>query len=292
MVEQSNKIHWRILKRLLPILALILANYLYILTLEKCKGSEHKYIHIFRKRLNVFIKCGCLSAFIFSILLNLSIFKILHRIFVIIVLGNIIYLCFGYNTGYSLQNHGGWNRLMFLPACIIFTFPILILVPLARLVKKHPIIMSTLIIFILLLIIIGIKYRVSGSCANWEKGLAGVELDNSEPYCQIIVPEICYLSIMGRIFDFAYILHTKCSSERSYEIYNYVPKSAKNICFPRTEYFLNSERYDNFTEYTAHSQFQQLILKRLMDLDDPNLTKEKKEEIEVKINMENRKIQN
>ena len=171
----------RIFIHLLPLLAIFLANYLYILTLEECRGSEHKCVGKLRKKMNFFLRCGCLSALIFSVLLNLSIFKILYKIFIIIIIANISYLCFAYDTGYTFNKHGGWNRLAYLPACLLCTFTIFGLVHIIKQIKKHPRTLPVAIILILILITILIKQRFNGSCVNWEKGLGGVKLDNSGP---------------------------------------------------------------------------------------------------------------
>ena len=70
----------------MPIIAVIMANYLYILTLESCIGNEHSCIVKLRRQVNFFFTCGLSSVLIFAILLNLSIYKKIHKIFGLLVL--------------------------------------------------------------------------------------------------------------------------------------------------------------------------------------------------------------
>ena len=275
-------------RKILPIIAMIVANYLYILTLEGCIGTEHRCVTKLRRQLNFFFTRGLSSVLIFAIFLNLSIYKKIHKVFGLLVLGNILFLCFIYDTGSTFQNHGGWNRMLFLPMFIIISLAIPLLIQLIKLIKRHPVIIPTLFSIIIVVSIILIRGRIKDSCVNWERGLGGSILDNSEPYCQIIKPEICYFPFMGRMFDFTYLLNTQCTGKDSQEIYNYVPEYVKNIGFPRTEYFTDRERRDNFNLANRSFKFQETILDNLIDLDDKNISDEIKHKTEIKLNFEDR----
>ena len=273
---------------ILPIILIIFSSYLYILTLEPCIGDEHYCVDYLTKKLNFFLNCGLFSGLIFAILINLSIFKIIHRIFVIIIIADLIFLCYVYDTGNSFRSHGGWNRSVYLPTFILLTLVILALVPLAKMIKKHPIILPSIIVIIIFIIAVYIHHRVKYSCQGWENGLKGVAMNTTEPYCQLIVPEICYFAVTGRLFDLTYILHMTCEGGKSEDIYDFIPKNAKRIGYPRTEYFTDAERFDYINERGAF-QFQRLVLNRLIDLDDEKVSKETKEKTEIRINVEDRK---
>ena len=271
---------------LLPIMSIFVGTYIYILSLESCTGIEHECVVFLQAKKNFFLQCIALSGFIYATLFNLTIFHILNKKYVIIAMINISFLCFIYDTGNTFASHGGWNRLIFLPLIAIFTFFIFGFVYLCKAIKRIPIILPIILLIIIFIIVI-LKERMDESCKGWEKGLGGTELDNSEPYCQITIPQFCYFPFMGRILDITYILGTQCGGKKSKEIYDYVPKSTKMIGFPRTEYLLEWERYDHLNE-SGLFRFQELVLQNLIDLDDKNLTKETIEKTEIKLNIEDR----
>ena len=294
--EQINRKMYdnkRLLHRLFLIVimgALVLGNIFYILTLKPCYGTERECLEELEPQINYFLGCLLTSSLIFSIIFNLAIFQIIHRIiFPIIIILNLIFLCLIYDTGNTFRKHGGWNRIPFLFFISLFTLIIFLFTLLAKLIRKYPIIII-LVVVLIIFAIFSINQGISTSCEGWDLGLKGKKIDNTKPYCHLIYPKYCYFAYLGRLLDISFILNIRCKNAKSYDIYNYVSSETKLIGYPRTEYYSREDRMGALPNGT--SQFQMNVLNRLNDLEDPNIPQEVVENTEIIIDAKDREKPN
>jgi len=105
-------------------------------------------------------------------------------------------------------------------------------------------------------------------------------MDNSRGNCKIASPKICYFEILHGVFDFSKLFAETCQNVPNDNPLNTLPntqvQNAKIIGFPR------SEKWSFFPDST-YGNIQKSAMKNVVDMEDPKLSKEIKDRIEVTV---------
>ena len=252
----------------------IYSLYLYYQSLEGCVGTQIECLKImtinkFYQILNEVLR----SSFYLNIVLLLGFFKKISLISVIypLITYFFIYLI---DNGTDLAHHGKYNFYGYL-ACVIFYFCIsLCIIYIFFLFKKgkkklfFSIISSILFLFLIIFIYLNSK----SSCANWNKGLNNVKLDNDkEKYpCKFINPKKCYMNIFNNIFDISKYMENNCEKKETYEqkkkFFKFIDmnlfKNTTKFGFPITtskEFWLKTQK--------NIPHFSERVLSHIIDMD-------------------------
>jgi hypothetical protein len=218
------------------------------------------------------------SACLASILIIGCLHKLISYYFLLLITISYTYLCFIYDTGSDLQFHGAYNRALFfleLVFCLIFIFLIIIILNLLFKYFKLTIFFIALLFFTLYSFY---SYRIYTSCDNWLIGLKGIKLDNNHDACKIKSPNVCYIDILSGLFDYARWLQEDCKIFRGGDknvFYKYQKKeNFTKIAFPLTNTF---KHYPD----SKYLIFQRNVLTNMIDLDQPKIQHENKQNFEV-----------
>jgi hypothetical protein len=183
-----------------------------------------------------------ISTLITSILIFLSIHKIISRLYLIpIFIFHIIISIV--EKGDEPARHGTINAI-FLPLVTLFYFSILeIIYRLYKCYKKKKFIRFTIAITAILTLIISLEINLRLSCRGWENGLGNSKIDfyseksKVENGCYPSKPTRCLISLMNNKIQFNKYLGSescdrKCDSKS--ELVKYAPhlKDARNVAYP------------------------------------------------------------
>ena len=283
---KQNKMKW---KNAGVAILLMIANYYYILSLESCPyHSERECLLYLQDKYSYLIKDILFSVILFVIPLVLLHLGKISKIYIIVIIINMGFLCFVYDTGSDFQNHGMFNVIIFLVLLgLVLGFVFFVIFYIKGLLKHPRITLILSVLFFLFLLII-YKSKIENSCKGWENGLGDTKLDQSPKYCKIGMPETCFFNIMGDWTDLSYWFDHDCKKPELKEskLLPYLPfKNTTFVGFPRTEHDppLDRDMSDD------PSRLQMHILERLIDLNNTNATQEEIDNLEVIIDFTDRK---
>jgi len=123
-----------------------------------------------------------------------------------------------------------------------------------------------------------------GSCKGWEYGLGGKSLINDGNHCTIPIPTMCEFGIRGNIFD-VNRFSGECSTRSNVFQIEQVNttrnrEDVKLIGFPRVE-----NAYSIIG--TSQRKYQRYVRNNIIDMDDPDISQEIKDNIEVTLDISN-----
>jgi hypothetical protein len=131
-------------------------------------------------------------------------------------------------------------------------------------------------------------FRVHNSCEDWELGIGHSKILNGIGEAKIENPKYCELSIRHGLYD-PHFRHGTCEQRAVSFHYDFLPDhlidkkdEIKTIGYPRIEH-LNYELIDT----SKTNVIIQHIKRNLIDMDDPNVPQETKDNIEFTLNLEN-----
>jgi len=192
------------------------------------------------------------------------------------------------DSGTDLKYHGAYNRIVFIVFVLFFLLFFFTLKSIETTISKKykkGIILLVSILIILLLLYIMIMQSLTRSCKYWNEGFKGVLIDNSK-FCKIIKPNICYQSYLEGYLDLSYYSNDSCQIRKNdsrEKFAKYLKSDVNKIGYPR------AENYD-YLNKGHYLYFQKNVLKDLVNIDDPNISQEIKDQIEVTIDFSKNKI--
>ena len=128
---------------------------------------------------------------------------------------------------------------------------------------------------------------IHNSCKGWNNGVGGRRLINAGGYWNIVTPKYCELAIRDGWFDVNRFSKT-CQKTKITVDFSTLPERIQNrgyikrLGYPRTEYFPNEAR---ISEY----KYVDLVDENIIDMDDPSVPDNIKENIEFVVDMSNPK---
>ncbi len=279
-IENLNRILKVIFKEFSFFSLIITSVVFYLFSLEGCSGVFDYCLNKIDKK---FINKIILSLFFSSFLLTGNILFIIRKtsklkFFKLIVLFFVyFYLFVCYDTGTSLEYHGGYNRFAFLIVSFLITIIISIIYLLYKIYTKYGRIILFFIIVSFLISFYSIFYNFNKSCEYWDKGLGKSRIRN-EKGCKIEKPLLCYEIIFDNLFDFSNYLKLDCKVIKN-DDFNLLKKYMKNqniskIGYPRVEYW-------DFHNKSLYLKYRDSVLNNLVDFDDKNILDIDKNKVEV-----------
>ena len=263
-------------KNIIYLIIMIISIILYYLSLKGCKENGLICLQTFGYKFYLLRAIYViLSSFLYTLLLFLSIKKVIHYYFIIIL--SIFYIInFLINRGTDLYNHGVFNTIIFLITVLISLLLIYLIFSFFKLIIKKKFLFAIIILIILILPFLFIKLYPT-VCNNWKLGLMNKELEGKESLnknsCYIRQPKKCWLDATKGIFDFTRILGVDCKKNNLNER-NILLKYKKNFtntkwfAYPLTSYYTyNNESFFNV--------LQKKVINEIYDLEtiSPELNK-------------------
>ena len=210
-------LNWNFDKKLL-ILNIIL-YILYIISLEDCnKGEEDGCVD---DNIQTFIFQGVLveiNALFYSLEFFSMILKYINKFHLIYIIIFYSYQ-FKIKNGYTLKNHGGFNKDILILSLLVFLiieFFILLLVKLYKR-KKHKTFWA--IIFSLLIFPISFNFYIISitNCDNYQLNLNNTRIKHSiKDGCYFINPKDCRMNLYEKIFDLNKIIKKDYNSRKNF----------------------------------------------------------------------------
>ncbi|CAI2383360.1 unnamed protein product [Moneuplotes crassus] len=277
---------------------IILPNFLFALLLFKCtqyyiRSNEGFYCE-FKDHVNEcayqltlvipgWIRNLTKSIIIFIIMYFLVLCKAVHKIWWIPLLFFLVFVIICYKGGMRTQNHGAINRAAFIASSFMVIGFYHFIRLCIRIWKKSKLAILVPGVCVVTFSILFIYFRVIKSCDGWEDTLGGHKLINYGKGCDIPVPNYCSLTTRSGLLDLA-SWTSKCESTDMKFDFNYLPeelqqRDIKRIGFPRIEH------ESNFTTLLLQSYFREYVKSHLIDMDDPQIDQEIKNNIEFVIDV-------
>jgi hypothetical protein len=164
----------------------------------------------------------------------------------------------------------------FMPVSFIIQQIMILIIFLIKKVGKWKGIFFFLTLFIIS--VYSLHHSLRKSCVNWTKGLSDTEIDMKAPGCKIKVPYYCWMNFMDNKFDVSRWLGEKCDNMRmddKDQVLRWTKvRNAKIIGYPRVE------KWKYFPDSTI-DYFQFKVLAHVIDMEDPNIDENIKNNIEV-----------
>ena len=259
---------------------LMIAIILYLATLLGCEETSVECLKQFDQA--TFKYYGMIlvtSGFLFSLIYNLAIYRVIHYSIAIYTTIILIYVCYVYDTGNNLKSHGAYNRVFLFTimfVCFILQHILALLQILCKRVGYVKGLIGVAVLFIATATYIHL--RLISSCSKWSKGLNDTEIDNTIPGCQIKKPRYCWMNLMDNVFDVSGWMGEDCNQIRM-DDQDVVLKwthiyYAKRLGYPRVE------DWSYFPE-SMLDEFQFNVLREAIDMDDPDVPDHKKDVIEI-----------
>jgi hypothetical protein len=229
------------------------------------------------------------SAISSSLIVYLTKNKIFNLyISVISLTPTLFYLLFIRDTGSDLYHHGAYNRLFFIPSFFLYyLINALLFYILRKLFCNFKKTVSSLFLCFLIIFLI-FKYITYGTCEYWLYGFKGTKIDNDNLNCVVPTPEICSFKIFDNILDMPRFTGANCSDHTQYYYTKDTVLPYSNLKDSNTEYFgyPRTEKWDMVLN-TSYGIFQPHVLKNLVDMEDPNITDEVKNNVEFTLDFRN-----
>ena len=142
----------------------------------------------------------------------------------------------------------------------------------------------SMIVIALTFILFMYIYRVRPSCTGWANGLKGSQLINDGKHCTVPIPDMCEYGIRNNILDFNRWGDTCDKTTNTFDITQV--KTSRDldhvtkVGFPRTE--------DRAAYYgTSNIAYREWIRDNIIDMGDPKVSQETKDNIESTIDVSN-----
>jgi hypothetical protein len=262
---------------------LLIAVLCYLITLIGChEASQAECLKKFdQSTIKYFVMILLTSSFLFALIYNLAIYKMIHFIIPIYTSVLIWYLCFIYDTGTDLKYHGSYNRVFLFLIMIICFFVQHFLYFLYKAIRKVGLIKGIIGLTLLAgLCAVSLHWKLMDSCKTWTKGLGDTELDNTLPGCKIRTPYYCWMNLMDNVFDVSGWMGENCEQIRMDNREQLIRWTrihrAMRVGYPRVE------RWRFFPDSTLN-EFQFRVLAGTIDMDDPRVDPRLKEKTEIMI---------
>ena len=277
--EETNKLHVvvKIEKEtvnkhkiliLLSLIAIIFEVYFYKLSLEGCAGTQTEcLIKVNVSMMNRIMKYLSISSFLFSLILFLTINKILKFYCLLLQIIIFSYLILGYDTGSDLEHHGSYNSTYFIILLPIFLTLLYFIKLIVYLVKnrfyKYIIIGGIIILSIIPLIYLKLTL---GCSERWRKGFYDKEVDNTKfPFntCKLMTPKYCWIDLLDGVFDVSRNLFQDCSSSRKNERSFFLNFLGNDIDRKSLEYYYPITNLLSYIPESLHDRIYQNIKNRI-----------------------------
>jgi hypothetical protein len=264
----------------------IFATIFYLITLKGCYYSQDECVLIFEDNFVEFI-VGVLiisSSMLYFINFILVINKKRKLYTLFFEISVILFLCFIYDTGTSMESHGGYNRIILFLFFYIYGVVYALTKILIFLFKKSKIYTILGLTSLILISVIWISVEFKDSCKGWEDGFKNTRIDNKLP-CKIESPSVCYETIVNNLFDVSFYFGDTCQkigNNRKGVLIQYNKKlndSVKKIGYPRVESW-------SFNPKSLYSNYKMEVVRELIDMDDESIPSEVKKNIEVTVDFE------
>ena len=125
--------------------------------------------------------------------------------------------------------------------------------------------------------------RIRHSCQGWEKGIGGISIDNTNGECIVPTPSYCELTIRDGFMDMAHH-NEQCEKKKMKIDTKQWPENLQKrsnvtkIGYPRPEKWSNDIK-------THEVLYKQAVYENIVDMNDPEVKKEVKDNIEIIIDM-------
>ena len=233
---------------------------------------------------NVLLKEVLIAATCYTIILFLSIYRVISKLWIVLFTLNLAFMCF-YQTGGDLLDHGGINWFGVVCFIVIESVLLSILIWLKKLCsrgRKWVIILSMILTPLPFIYYFGF---IHNSWKGWERGYGGRKLINGIGYWNIVTPNYCELKIRDGWFD-VNRFSTSCKKQNTIVDFNSLPehikknKNLKRLGYPRAEY------YSNDIILNANKLAEE-VDRGLIDMDNRNVDDSIKDNIEFVVDLSN-----
>jgi hypothetical protein len=270
---------------------LTLSIYYYIRSLKGCFDTQAECLkNLNEGEVRELLSFITRSGFILSAILILCLYKYTTKLFMIVISIIYGYLCFYYDTGANLDYHGSYNRFFLLIVSCLWFFGMMTIVFIYKAYKRFGYKVLAFILSLVSACILAFVYTSKHSCDNWSLGLKDTRISFDNMPCTLSVPQVCYIDILGNMFDYSRWLGDDC--QRSWngqkELYDKIMKKnnpdyidSKLFGYPRTEVM-------NF-EDSIHLVYDIRILDNMIDMMDPKVSEDVKKKTEVMIDFREEK---
>ena len=264
-------------------------NYLYFKSLASCPIEPYDLTECVEwvKRVgNELLKEVFFAASWFVVILFLSMYKIISKLWLFLFSANLVFLWL-YQSGSDLIEHGGINSFGILFLITLESLLISIIILIKNLWSRGR---KWMIVITIILVTLPIVYYFSfihNSWKGWENGYGGRKLINEKGYCTIVTPNYCELQIRNGWFDMNRF-STEWNKTPMTVIKESLPenlrnrKNMKRLGYPRCEYYSNEIRM-------KESKLIEEVDKGLIDMDDPSVDEYTKKNIEFIVDLSDEK---
>ena len=301
--KKNKKMINYILKNTFIFSIFLISYYLYYLSLEKCnEGADaccQKLKWIKKKVIQEFLSC-----LLITVLLQLTFYKLIsgfHLFHLIIA----FFSFYKYSHGYVFDDHGYFNFIGFIGACliiIIFFLPINWLIYFIKKKNKKCLLYYILSIITIFLFIYRFFFSNYLNCDNWKYGLNNTYIQNNVTKygCQIRFPDKCPYKILKYFLDFTKIKRIKCQNSKKDGIKAFLEKSnspylSKNKTFKLVGYPILNKAKPYFLDFPDnHNLLREYFLNNLIDMENKEIldTVFKNQTPEIYINFTNSSLGN
>ena len=259
-------------------------NYWYFSSLKGCPIEPYdvtEWVEWIKLEGNTFLKEVFLAATIFTIIIILSFYRIISKVWLILFVLNVI-IFWLYQSGSDLIVHGGINSFGIIVLTIIEVVLFSITMWIKNICKKGK---GWAFAISIILIVLPTTYYfglIHHSCRGWMKGFGGRKLINAEGYWNIVPPRYWELAIRDGWFDVNRFSQS-CQNIKMKVISETLPeriktRNIKRLGYPRQEYFPNEAKISEF-------KLVEVIDENIIDMDDPSIPKSVKDNIEFVVDM-------
>lgn len=259
----------------------ILATIIYLISLIGCYDSFFVCLKKYPPQAMFYGFLAISGAgFLYTIQIYFFFFKKVNYKYILFELLLIYLLCFIYDTGTDLINHGGYNRLILLFSIVFWLIFIFFLIIIYKLCKNFPLLGIMIVISSMAITYLHIYNAFHGSCKGWKKGFKGTQINNINSGCVINRPSVCYYRILDGYFDLSKFFQATCAKDNNkYDRIRGLlkDKSSKIIGFPITT------SYDVRTN-AKFSVIQKNVISEVINIEDPQISYKLKEKVEVTVN--------
>ena len=262
---------------------LVMATFCYIITLYGChEASQAECLKKFDQTLiKYFVMVLFASAFLYTLIYNLTIYKKIHYAIPVYTTVVIAYLCFVYDTGTDLKYHGSYNRVFLFALMAICFVAQHFLTFLYMAIRRIGIVKGALGIILLFgIAALSLHFKLISSCRNWRKGLGESEINNSLGGCKVKEPYYCWMNLMDNVFDVSGWMGENCEQIRmdnreQLVRWTRIP-GAEVVGYPRVE------KWRFFPDSTLN-EFQFRVLAGTIDMEDHRVPQALKDKTEIVI---------
>jgi hypothetical protein len=187
----------------------------------------------------------------------------------------------------TVADHGQANKML-TPIFIVLIILIYLVTKLTKFLCVKSRIFSCLIITFAFGVLIWYCFKIQNSCEDWELGIGHSKILNEIGEARIENPQYCELSIRHGLYD-PHWRHGTCESQQDTFDLDFLPDNLiarkdeiKRLGYPRIEHL----DYDMVN--TSNTKLiVQHIKRNMIDMDDPDVPQETKDNVEFTLNLDN-----